>query len=186
MAQNEKTITLSLFKPGFNIGQTIYVPQKGGVVEAGITAYEAMVWAEKGNLAGVVSGYKIRQMVIVRRGDNECFPGMLRESDFYTSRKKAEAASKFLEVKVDEEAWKLAVGDRKEKDEKSPYYTGNSNLPPCCAAISEARDILLYCKRESGLIVHERNELKQAMKECFPKYGPKSPLARILGQLKLC
>ena len=172
--------------PRFKIGQTVYVPEKDEAVEATIWAYEAGIFEKNGNLGGVISGYRIRNFVSVRRGCDSDLTSVIRERDFYDDQKKAQEASKFLEVTLDEEAWRIAVGDRKVKDEKSPYNLENCNLPPCCANISEARDILLYCKRNGGLIVHDREELRRNIFHGHDlRYDAQSPIAQIFKQLQI-
>jgi hypothetical protein len=186
MTQEQERISIALIKPRFRIGQTIYVPQKDEAVETAILEYDARIGEEKGNLWGVVSSYHIRNFVSVRRGDNSDFTSVIHAGDFCDDQKKAQEASKFLEAKLDEEAWRIAVGDRAVKDEKSPYNLKNCNLPPCCANISEARDILLYCKRNGGLIMHDRDKLKTLLFEGHDfKYNAQSPIAQIFKQLQV-
>ena len=185
MAEEER-ISIALIKPRFRIGQTIYVPQKNEAVKTTILGYNARVGEEKGNLVGEISENHITYFVFVRRGDDSDFTSVVRAGDFYDDQKKAQEASKFLEVRLDEEAWRIAVGDRDSQDENSPYNLENCNLPPCCANISEARDILLYCRRNSGLIVHDRDELTGLLFEGHDfEYDAQSPIEKIFEQLQV-
>lgn len=180
---NRKMIQLEIAKPNYKIEQKIFVPQRGGVLETTIQAYWIGATTENGKLLGVVAGYRAAHPLIsVRRGQDAVIPLELWEKDFYANLKKAETAAKFLAVKADEKTWKLAIGDRDDEDEKSPYNTGNCDLKPCCANISEARDILIYCRKNSGLLVHDRNELKRMFEG--HGYGGNS-LSKILSQLRI-
>ena len=186
MAEEQERISIELFKPRIAIGQTIYVPQKNEVVASPILGYDARIGQEDGKLLGGITGYHIQNFVSVRRGDDSYFTSVIRAGDFYEDQRKAQEASKFLEVILDEEAWRSAVGDREVQDENSPYSLENSNLPPCCANISEARDILLYCKRNGGLIVHDRDEMAGYLFEGHDfEYGAQSPIGKIFEQLQV-
>ena len=186
MTQEQERISIELSKPRFAIGQTIYVPQKNAVVSSPILGYDARIGQEYGKLLGEITGYHIQNFVSVRRGDDSDFTSVIRAGDFYEDQKKAQDASRFLEVVLDEEAWRIAVGDRDVQDEDSPYSLENCNLPPCCANISEARDILLYCKRNSGLIVHDRDEMARYLFEGHDfGYNAQSPIGKIFEQLKV-
>ena len=186
MAQEQERISIELFKPRFAIGQRIYVPQKNDVVESPILGYDARIEQEDGKLLGGITGYHIQNYVSVRRGDDSDFTSVIRAGDFYEDKKKAQEASRFLEVILDEEAWRIAGGDRDSQDENSPYNLENCNLPPCCANISEARDILLYCKRNSGLIVHDRDEMTRYLFEGHDfEYDAQSPIGKIFEQLQV-
>jgi hypothetical protein len=178
MSEEQERISIEFFKPRIAIGQTIYVPQKNVVVASPILGYNARIGQEKdGKLFGGITEYHIENFVSVRRGDDSDFTSIIRAGDFYEDQRKAQEASKFLKVKLDEESWRIAVGDRKVQDENSPYNIENSNLPSCCADVSEARSILLYCKRNGGLIVHDRNEMTG--------YFAQSPLGEIFKQLQI-
>jgi len=181
--EKEEKISIEVDKPAFPIGQVVYVPIKNQIIETRILGYEIQAFKEEGTLLGVVSNYRIQHFVPVRRGEESDLVGYVKECDFYVNKSKAGEASKFLEVKADEESWKLAVGDRKVEDKNSPYNTENCGLPICCANISEARDILLYCKNEGGLIVHERDLLRDLIVGHDLEYKGDSPIGKIFAQL---
>lgn len=182
MAQ-EETINVEIYKPTYPIGQEVYVPGKNRVTETKVVGYEVQVIEQEGNPVGVVSNYRLQQLVSVRRGAESDLVDYVKDCDFYVERSKAEAASKFLEVNADNETWRLAVGDRDVKDEDSPYSIENCGLPACCANISEARDILLYCKHEGGLLAHDRDTLAELITGHGLEYDGGSPIGRIFGQL---
>ncbi len=184
MANAEK-IRVEITKPSSSIGQVIYIPEHNRVTKAKITGYEVQVIQEGTGLVGVVSNYHIPQIVSVRRGEEADLTSHVKERDFYVDKDKATKASRFLAVIVDDETWKLAIGDQEVTDENSPYFTENSGLPPCCANISEVRDILLYCKRTSGLIVHDRDDLSGLIREHGLKYKRKEPIGVIFQQLEI-
>jgi hypothetical protein len=186
MAQEQERINIELFKPRFAIGQIIYVPQKDEVVSSPILGYDARIGQEDGKLLGGITGYHIQNFVSVRRGDDSDFTSVIRAGDFYEDQKKAQEASKFLDAKLDEEAWRIAIGDRDVQDEDSPYSLENCNLPPCCDEISEARDILLLCKKEGGLIVHDRDELARYLFGSHDfEYDAQSPIGKVIEQLQV-
>jgi len=184
--QEDRT-NIEFFKPIFKIGQTIYVPQKNKVVTTKIAGYYASIGEEKaGKLIGIISDYHVSNFVHVRRGDESELTNILCLRDFCEDLNKAQEESRFLEVKLDEESWKIAVGVRDLHDENSPYSLEHCNLPPCCANISEARDILNYCKRNNGLTIHDRNELTKLLFEGHEfEYDPQSPIGRIFEQLQV-
>ena len=183
----EERISIAFIIPKFRIGQAIYVPQKNKPVKATIIAYDAAIHKEHGKLLGEIFGYHIQKSVSVRRGDDSDFTNVICEADFYDDREKAREASKFLETKLGEEEWRIAIGDRDEEDENSPYRLENCNLPPCCGNISEARNILLYCKRNGGLIVHNRDELTGLLFDGGHglKYDAQSPIGKMFEQLQI-
>lgn len=165
----KERVNIQLIKPTYSIGQKIYVPSKDKAEEADITAYEALVMKEKGGLVGIVLNYSIRPFVSIRRGLKSKFTDLVKVSDFYIERAKAEAASKFMEVSADPETWKLAIGDRDEIEEDLDIY--------------EARDILIFCQNEGGLIVHERDKLANLLNKHKFDYDTESPIGKILVQL---
>lgn len=183
--KNEEKISIEIFKPEYLVGQVIYIPQRNKVVRTDILGYGFRVVKEKGTLLGVISSYHIPRIVFVRRGENSTPTNEVRERDFYTDAEKAKKASRFLRVKMDDESWKLAIGDREVEDENSPYNIENCKLPLCCGNISDARDILLYCKKEGGLIVHERNTLAELITAHGLEYESECPLRKILKQLRI-
>ena len=186
MVQKPEIISIDLLKPRFKIGQTIYVPQKNEVVESSILGYDAAIGEKDGKLLGVITGYNIENFVFVRRGEDSDLTTVIQEEDFCDSQKKAKKASRFLEVNLNEEAWKIAVGDRDVEDKNSPYNIENCNLPRCCANISEARDILLYCKKNNGLIVQDRDKLTGILFEGHDfEYDVQSSLGEIFKQLQV-
>src|SRR3989344_6162959 len=167
MGEIEK-INVEIIKPRYAIGKRIYVPQRsesGTTIVTGttISGYAARVGEKQGTLFGVVTGYDIPTWVSIRRGEEAVVTSEVRDGDFYPSKTQATHASCFLEVRVNEETWKLAIGDRKVEDDTSPYSLANSGLGVCCANISEARDILSYCRGNSGLMVHNRDELSSLL-----------------------
>jgi len=181
----EERVDVKFVKPRFNIGQKIYVPERNRVLETTIYGYEAIISEENGNLLGGVSGYSIEHLVSIRRGSDSDITNVVRARDFYEDKDKAKEASKFLEVKVDEETWKIAIGDREAEDENSPYNLQNCNLSICCADISEARDILIFCRKYNGLIAHDRNELADLVNGHGFNYDTQSPIGRIFEKLEI-
>ncbi|MEK6969849.1 MAG: hypothetical protein AABW48_05470 [Nanoarchaeota archaeon] len=178
-------INVGIIKPQYPIGQVIYFPEHGRVIETKISGYEVRVIPQDSGLIGVVSNYHIPQMVSVRRGEESDLVICVRERDFYVDQHKATIASRFLAVQVDDEVWRLAIGDRTVTDENSPYSIENCGLPRCCANISEARDILSFCRRNSGLIAHNRDELSNLIEEHGFEYQRESPIGRIFQQLEI-
>ena len=77
----------------------------------------------------------------------------------FKTAKEATLLSQFKKVKgiIDEE-WISALGDREE-----PVSLEKSELGICCAAISEARDILYKCRNNKGLIQLDINYLQSIM-----------------------
>ncbi len=199
----KERINIAFLKPRFSIGQVIYVPQKQEVVKSDILRYQAEIGMEytpeinqamldkdfrkefTGTLLGGVKRYIIRQFVDVRRGEDSIFTDCIESRDFYIYSEKAQQASEFLEVKLDEEEWRIAIGDRNVEDENSPYYLKNCNLPRCCADISKARDILIYCRKNNGLIVHYRDELADLINGHGFECKPQSQIEKIFRQLKI-
>ena len=178
-----QTTTVEIDKPRYQIGQTIFVPQRDGALETTIEAYWIGATTENEKLRGVIVGYRVKHPLIqVRRGEDAEIPSELLEKDFYDERARAEEASEFLPVVADEETWKRAVGVRRGEDENSSYNIDNSDLPSCCANISEARDILYYCKSQGGLLVHDCSELKRMLEG--HGYSGES-LSKIMMQLRM-
>lgn len=177
----QEIINLPLIKPLYEIRQAAYIPQKNRVISTEIIGYEIQTFKEKGKLMGVVSNYRIPQMISLRRGEKLDLIALVKDCDFYADINKAEKSSKFIAVNVDEETWRLAIGDRMIKDENSPYNIYNCGLTACCANISEARDILTLCKNEGGLILHEITNLNELLKSHGFKSNKK--LETILSQL---
>lgn len=179
-----KEITCQLVDSNiYPIGQEVYVPQRNGVRDTRIVGYEMRVWEKQGTLRGMISNYCLQHGIFLRKGAKSDLVTCVKDYDFYVEKSKAEAASKFSEVHADEVTWKLAVGDRDVKDEDSPYSIENCGLPACCGDISEARDILFYCKQQGGLLVHDQEELSGLITGHGFEYGRGSPMGKILGQL---
>lgn len=181
--EGEKTVNVRLLEPEFEIGQKVYIPQRRGVVETTVRSYEAVIQKDNdGTLVAAVTVYSIDRYVFFR--------GMrplaleVKGYHIYADKAEAEKDSRFLDVKADEETWKLAIGDREEIDQESPYHIDNCNLGSCCGNISRIRDILLYCKEVKGLTVHECSEIKHLLKSHSEMTIGKS-LAIIFKQLEI-
>lgn len=178
-------INLQLYKPQYEIGQVVYIPEKGKVAETRIKGYEVQAFMQGQSISGVVSNYKLLHMVSLRRGENSDLVHYVKDADLYTDKKSAVKASVFVDVLADEESWKLAIGDRNEKNPSSPYHLDNCEFPTCCANVSEGRDILIYCRSQGGLIVHERDQLQEIINQHDLNYKKEGPLGRILAQLRI-
>jgi len=178
-----KRLSVEIINAVYPIGKRVYVPQKNGAAQTEIVGYEVQVIKENAGLVGVVSNYRLPLLVSVRRGEEPNKDNLVKPNEFYTNKNKAEAASKFMQVTADDETWRLAIGDRKIKEEDSPYNIDNCGLPTCCANISEARDILSFCRREGGLIAHERNILADLLTGDGFEYDSRSPIGKVLSQL---
>ncbi|MBT4166154.1 hypothetical protein HOE04_03895 [archaeon] len=177
-------LSIKLIKPKFEIHQTVYIPQKNQPQTNKIIRYNLEVGKVKDRLLGRLKSYEMEDMVSLREGTEISGTFSIQGYHIYSDKKKAEEASKFLPVIANEEQWKLAVGDRNIKDKDSPYNINNSDLLPCCGSISEARDILLYCKNTQGLIIHERDELRNELFNTHDHdFQKDSPLSKILSQL---
>jgi len=168
----------------YEIGQKLFVPQKNKVKEVEITYYDARIFESKNGLKGLITGYHYNTLLRLRRGSSKYLVDILLNRDVYDTREKAEKASKFLPVTATNDEWLLAIGDRDIEDDDSPYHIDNSNFPSCCANMSAARDILLYCKEEGGLIAHDREPLKYLLRT-HNRYDVDDPLKGILKQLRI-
>ena len=169
----------------YPIGLEVYIPEKNIPTKTKIIGYSANIIEQKGKLVGIVTDYRIHHGVSLRRGAESDLVCYVKHNEIYTNPSAAEAASRFLEVQADEEIWRLAIGDRKVKDTNSPYHIDNSGLPICCGNISDARDILAYCKNEGGLIVFERDQLGYLLKGHEHPKSDEEPLGSILKQLEI-
>ncbi|MFA5856746.1 MAG: hypothetical protein WC867_05280 [Candidatus Pacearchaeota archaeon] len=186
MTEELKKINIEFIEPKFIIGQSIYVPQLNEVVDTKILGYDARIGKRPGILSGRITGYHIRDVVSVRRGNDCELTSIVQSDDFYGDMLEAHKASKFLEVNLDEESWKITIDEKDNEDENSPYNFEKCNLIPCCECISKARDILIYCQKYKGLIVHDRNELTRYLFERHNfKYDKDSPLGKIFEQLQI-
>jgi len=166
-------INVKLLKPPYKIGQKVFVPKREGALGVHIRDYIVRVGScksvEKG-LAGVIEGYSMDRAHFIRRGDDNEIAFTLYERDFYRGQKEAEEASKFLEVKVSQEVWDLAIG---EEAARESFPEGGEDL-----------SILRYCKKNGGLLIHDRNELKKLFSSGF-FFDSDSPIGKILGQLEI-
>lgn len=89
---------------------------------------------------------------------------------------------KFYSTKFDPIQWSFAIGDRDDKDPNSRFNIDNCDLASCCANISDARDILLFAKREGGLIEHDRKTLAKLLESHeFNKNGYLGQILHTLG-----
>src|SRR3989344_2117327 len=181
---NER-ISIEVVKPKYEIGQRVYVPQKDSPTQARIIRYNFEVSKVGEKLLGKLRSYELDQGVILRLGDDFELTFSVHGSNICADRQKAEEYSRFLSVDVDDEMWKRAIGDRDMKDENSLYDIDNSGLPSCCADISEARDVLLYCQKQKGLIVYDRDWLKELLDghEHPTTFQKGSPIGIILEEL---
>jgi len=162
----EETITLNVWKPAYSIGSTVYVPQKEGAITTKVTGYLVEVRdVGRDQPLGNVQRYLLERMVMFRgQTERDLNNEVLREY-LYPSLEEAQAASRFIPVNADILSWLGAIGERK-VSEDSTYSHHNSQLGVCCACLSNARDILTYCQKEKGLIVHEKNALVRELRGC--------------------
>jgi hypothetical protein len=187
MVDEEKLLEVQMYEPRFKIGQTVFLPCKNGVSATKITGYISHVnQSPEGKLISGVRLYQINTVGIERIGSETVLNNELTGRNFYTDKAKAQSASRFLEVDIDNELWKIAIGDREIKDENSPYSLSNCNLKRCCANISEARDILCLCIKQKGLLVHDRDEMRGLIFDGHDfKYNSGSPIDKIFRQLEI-
>ena len=180
-------LDVKMNKPEFEIGQTVFLPSRQGAERTEITGYISLVrQSSEGKLISGVRLYQVNPFGIERIGSETVLSDELTGRNFYTDKKQAQAASRFLGVALDDESWKLAIGDREIEDEDSPYSLSNCNLGICCANISEARDILYLCREQKGLLVHDRDEMCGLIfDEHDFQYGAGSPIAQIFKRLEV-
>jgi len=185
----EKTIKLDLIKPEYPIGKTIYMPQINAPLKTKIIAYNTQIHKIDGKNLGIVTGYVFEGGIFKRIGCGGAFISEAKDCDIYIDEEKAKRACRWLKVTANETEWKLAIGNREIEDDfseaNSPYSIKNCELKRCCGNISEARDILTYCKKYKGLIVHERNTLEELLAGHNLKFDDKGPMRKILNQLEI-
>ena len=69
----------------------------------------------------------------------------------FRTEEAAEQASKFIKVEgISEEEWELAIGHRDDDPMKDTLE--ECELQACCGMISNIRDVLIRCKKYSGLV----------------------------------
>jgi len=187
MANEEKLLDVGMYEPRFKIGQTVFIPDRNGASATEITGYISLVRQNpEGGLVSGVRLYQVNPFGIERIGSEAVLNDELTGRNFYTDKEQAQSASRFLEVHVDDEAWKLAIGDREIEDEGSPYNLSNCDFGSCCANISEARDILYLCRDQKGLLVHNRDEMRGLIFEYHDfQYDAESPIDQIFRQLEI-
>lgn len=168
--EGENTVNIKLVEPKFKIGQTVYIPQRNGVTVTKITEYSAMLVSDNDKgLICMVTHYHVTLFLWFVSGLSNIVKGY----NIFADKAEAKKVSRFLEVKADEKTWKQAI-------------SSNGDLKPCCANISEAREMLQFCKERGGLTVHESGFLKLLLFGSHPDMSVGKCLGIILKQLELC
>jgi hypothetical protein len=110
----------------------------------------------------------------------DTFQDLFFPYEIYSTEDEAKKLSSWFEVKgIRKRDWKTAIGDRKDDESLE-----EAELSRCCANISEARDLLLLCQKNSGLIQRDVNQLHYLLKgHEAPLHKP--VLDKILAKLKL-
>jgi hypothetical protein len=180
----DETISIPLYKPAFDIGQTVYVPQLDGPEEAKVVAYNVRVMNVDGELKAGVLEYLIDAFCLLPRGDSADLTTHLTRIELFADLEAATIASKPYRITADEETWRQAIGER-DADEDSPYHHSNADLAPCCPNISNIRDLLMFAREVGGLVGYQRDALYQALKEHGINLQPERSLSSILRQLDI-
>lgn len=99
----------------------------------------------------------------------------------YSTKEDAEKQTKFFPVTLTEQEWFDAIGLKKDSDRTN--YDENCELQPCCAVVSEMRDVLFDCLLDGGLI----NQDIKILEDIFNKHSiPQGEnLDKIFDQLGL-
>lgn len=105
-----------------------------------------------------------------------------RPHEVYASKELAEKLAQWHPVSdLSEEEWKMAIGVRDDDESLE-----ECELSRCCATISSARNILLKCQKDGGLIERDVQSLCALLSgHGYPKPGGQRPanLDKIVGQL---
>ena len=181
----EELLNIELYRPAYPIGQEVYIPVRKGAAASRIIGYKVQVSETDNRLVGKVSNYRLEDLVSVRVGPKQSMVNQVREDLIYLDRLKAESASGFIEVDVDKETWRLAIGKRTVVNEDSPYHVKNCELSNYCENMEEARNILLCCKAKNGLLIHDYNLLNNLLEGYDFKDNPNNPLGKIITQLRI-
>lgn len=187
MSDRERyVLNVEMDKPVFYIGQTVFIPRRGGPIATEVTGYISLVkGSQKDGLVSRVRSFQVNPFGIERIGSEVVSSDELSGINFCIDERDAQAKSRFLDVVLDDESWKLAIGDRDAKDD-SPYSLQNCNLPPCCEDISEVRDILYLCRKQNGLIDYDLGVMTGLIfDEHTLNPAPGSPLDSIFKQLEV-
>lgn len=152
--------------PPFELGQQVFVPifsghKKGTVAQATIALFNAMVFRSDDNqLSAVIKSAQFNQWFDFARKDQD-----YQLSEFHATEAEALQALTFYAVDCSAEDWQkitgmLADGTRVE-DDNNPQLASidNSELTPCCANISDVRDLLFKCWQQGGLYQLDRDTI---------------------------
>ncbi len=127
------------------------------VKKAQIISYQIEVIQNSDECISILQGYRLN------RFNCNNYPSCIFSThEVYKNKKHAERMAKFIPVNIAEHQWKLAIGDR-----GIVNCIEQSELGSCCAAISNARDILIKCHKNNGLIFRDIIKLRKIFKnEC--------------------
>lgn len=106
-------------------------------------------------------------------------PFEINDMYVFSTAKEAVTASKWTPIKFSDDEWLRLIGDRDIEDSIE-----EAELSPCCAEISDIRDMLFNVKRRKGVMEIDREMLINSIKNHGDfKVSQDSLLANLLKQL---
>lgn len=170
------------FTPKFKIGEKVWCINVGRRVESTeVLSIRFELFNEQGKELLVCRGYNLRMLNLNTEDEHrnlDCWPA----KEVYATEHEAKVLAKLHAVEdVSEEDWTKAIGnpDDEESFEKS-------ELTPCCAEISNLRDLLMKCRKNKGLIERDMITLRRfCLKGSHMPTNPIPTLKKILEKLDI-
>jgi len=172
------TYNISFFKDfPFPLGSKVFVVRdKNDVLETTVCSYKVEIFKDKEKLIAIPQAISSENLIL--RGkyfdDEEEISLPIDYAPIYRiykSKEEAEDEASFITVAFEDEVWLKAIGRRASFNYETLDYEDipededieNSELHPCCANISSARDLLTKAWKLGGLIKRDVRILKSLL-----------------------
>jgi hypothetical protein len=149
-----------LREPKYALQQKVWIGDDQGIDEATVIYHIARMASLEGEEKGSRVTCAVVQRYALDRFSFKAADGYFDEMEIYPSKEEAERLTRKVAVEFSDEDWRDAIGLAPGDDRAS--YDEEAELGPCCANISEIRDMLFECAENKGLIVRDVERL-QAM-----------------------
>jgi hypothetical protein len=169
-----------LREPKYALGQKVWTNDGNGIDETEVM-YHIVKMAECEDDGAKVT-YAVIQRYVLRQFNVDSDDTYWGEDEIYPSRDEAERLTTKVPVKFSQDDWMAAIGLNSKSDRI--HYDEEAELGPCCANISEIRDMLYKCCKDGGLITRDVEALQRMLDNHEPATKSMCPtLYKILKKI---
>ncbi len=126
------------------IGTSVYIPiSNGGVQTSRITGYQARILktSQESEPVAIVSDYVLEHYNNKKLIRDKTLTNLWKSEEFCVTEEEAKKLAVSYSVTATQEQWLAAIGLNKDSS-RTDVSIEDCEMPPCCASISDIRDVL--------------------------------------------